>query len=854
VEDVSIDVRNPISVKRPVLFVARYRLRATFGRRWRGYLTIVLLVGLVGGLAMGALAGARRTQSSFPSFLAGTDPSDLGGITAVLNPARGADVGYDPDLLARIAHLPEVKRLESYAGLNILPLAPDGAPADPASAAPGNGRGSIDGLNFDLDRVTVIQGRMADPERADEFVTDAMDAQLGGVHVGDLVPFGVYTNEQTSSPGFGTASVPAHLRIDARLVGIVVLNRTLVQDDVDAGFSLVNGLFTPALTRPLLGCCVNYTFTAVQVDRAQDAAAVQSSVNRILPRGLPAFQDMSPASAQAERAIKPEAVALGVFGGIAALAALVIGAQVISRQLLVSADERVVLRALGAGPTMTACDGLLGSLGAVVVGSLVAVGVAAGLSPLAPIGPVGRVFPGARLTFDWTVLGLGAVVLIVGLGAVGVALAYREGRQRAGRSEPGRSGPARDRRSKVAGAAAASGLPPSAVVGIRFALEPAADRAAVPTRSAVVGAILGMVVVVATLTFGSSLRQLVSHPALYGWKWDYELTAGGGGGDIPQQLAADALDQDPDVAAWSGVYFSTLPIDGQTIPVLGAGPDAAVQPPVLSGHGFAAPDQVVLGETTLAQLHKHVGDTVEVGGGDGAPAVLRVVGTATMPAVGTASLAHLEMGIGALLSDQLIPAEAKNTFANPVLGPNAILVRLRAGADGNRARDSLHRIAGLLSNRANFGVSVESVQRPAEIVNYRSMGGTPTLLGAGLAAGAVCALGLTLVASVRHRRRDLAVLKTLGLTRRQLAAVVAWQSTVAIVIGTVAGVPLGIALGRQLWVRFAQEVHAVPAPHVPAWSVVLVVVGALVLANIVAALPGRIAAATPAALVLRADR
>jgi hypothetical protein len=249
-----------------------------------------------------------------------------------------------------------------------------------------------------------------------------------------------------------------------------------------------------------------------------------------------------------------------------------------------------------------------------------------------------------------------------------------------------------------------------------------------------------------------------------------------------------------------------------------------------------------------------VGDTVEVGSGDGAPVLLRVVGTATMPAVGTASLAHLEMGIGALLSDQLLPAAAKNTFANPVLGPNAILVRLRAGADGNRARDELHRIAGLLSNSANFGVSVEPVQRPAEIVNYRSMGGIPTLLGAGLAAGSVGALGLTLVASVRHRRRDLAVLKTLGLTRRQLAAVVAWQATVAIIIGTVAGVPVGIALGRQLWVRFAQEVHAVPAPHVPAWSVVLVVVGALVLANIVAALPGRIAAATPAALVLQADR
>jgi hypothetical protein len=46
-----------------VLRVAVYRFRATFGRRWPGYATIILLIGLVGGLAMGAIAGARRTQS-----------------------------------------------------------------------------------------------------------------------------------------------------------------------------------------------------------------------------------------------------------------------------------------------------------------------------------------------------------------------------------------------------------------------------------------------------------------------------------------------------------------------------------------------------------------------------------------------------------------------------------------------------------------------------------------------------------------------------------------------------------------------------------------------------------------------
>ena len=37
----------------------------------------MVLVGLIGGLRSGSLAAARRTQSSFSTFLASTNPSDL---------------------------------------------------------------------------------------------------------------------------------------------------------------------------------------------------------------------------------------------------------------------------------------------------------------------------------------------------------------------------------------------------------------------------------------------------------------------------------------------------------------------------------------------------------------------------------------------------------------------------------------------------------------------------------------------------------------------------------------------------------------------------------------------------------
>jgi ABC-type lipoprotein release transport system permease subunit len=166
---------------------------------------------------------------------------------------------------------------------------------------------------------------------------------------------------------------------------------------------------------------------------------------------------------------------------------------------------------------------------------------------------------------------------------------------------------------------------------------------------------------------------------------------------------------------------------------------------------------------------------------------------------------------------------------------------------------SLHRIDAKLNASPDSAGGVVGVLRPAEIANYRSIGTLPALLGGSLAVGAVVALGLTLVASVRRRRRDLALLKTLGFTQRQLAATVAWQSTIAVALGTLVGVPLGIVAGRTLWNLFARNIHAVPAPSVPIVSIVLIALGALLLANLVAAIPGRIAARTPTALILRSE-
>ena len=148
---------------------------------------------------------------------------------------------------------------------------------------------------------------------------------------------------------------------------------------------------------------------------------------------------------------------------------------------------------------------------------------------------------------------------------------------------------------------------------------------------------------------------------------------------------------------------------------------------------------------------------------------------------------------------------------------------------------------------------VEPVQYPAEIENYRSIGATPVVLALALTAGAVVALGLTLAASVQRRRRNLALLRALGFTSSQLAVTIAWQASVAGLVGVVVGIPVGIALGRWLWTLFARYINAVPQPTVPVVSVIVVAVSALVLANVVAMLPGRSAAKTPSAQVLRGE-
>ena len=140
---------------------------------------------------------------------------------------------------------------------------------------------------------------------------------------------------------------------------------------------------------------------------------------------------------------------------------------------------------------------------------------------------------------------------------------------------------------------------------------------------------------------------------------------------------------------------------------------------------------------------------------------------------------------------------------------------------------------------------------PVDILSFGRVQNLPVLLALLLTGLAVATLFLTLVSSARRRRRDHAVLKSLGYRPRQLAGVVASQSTAMTVVGLVVGIPLGIAFGRWLWMLVASALGILPDPVTPTGEIAVMALAALIAANVAAAWPGLVAARTPAGLALQ---
>jgi hypothetical protein len=398
----------------------------------------------------------------------------------------------------------------------------------------------------------------------------------------------------------------------------------------------------------------------------------------------------------------------------------------------------------------------------------------------------------------------------------------------------------------VAAAAAAAGLGVPVVVGARFALEPGRGRSAVPVRPALLGAVAGVLGVLAAFTFSAGVSDAAANPARFGQTWQLGAFLGSGGQDFgPVRQVLRAVAADPDVtgvddarvgSAQSGQVsvesFTYDPVAGKRVPVV-----------LTDGRMPTAPGEVVLAPTTASELHAATGSVVRLTGGT-VPRAMTVTGIGFVPAG-----PHNDYATGAWLT----PAGYDRIFrgARPGFKFHLAAVALRPDADTQAVARRLTARAASIKGGQAFAFTP---QPPLGIVQaVKDVAALPLALSAFLAVLAVGAVGHALSIAVRRRRHELAVLRALGLTRRQTRLVIGTQATLLAVIGLAFGIPLGIALGRTLWHAAA---NTTPLAYNPPWALLallLIAPVALVAVNLLAAWPARRAARLHAGQILRTE-
>jgi hypothetical protein len=831
---------------------AWYWWRATRFRTWRSTLVVVLLTAVLGAVSMASLAGARRTESAYGRYLQSVNASDV----MVNIPST------DTSLIAKVASSPGVRSSSAWVGIDGNPVV-HGRVDD--SFLTNDLSGSLNGAFFRQDVMSLVAGRLPSLESTDQIVLSPQIAKLFGVTVGGRVTYQLYnpladTQEVTGSATFKVAA-------------IATFPPALVDQ-----FDETNGAALPPGATARLRKAISYSWVDLRLNRGSAGIpAVEASLAHLADQvgGGYGFNErqMDRVHQQVQDAIRPQAVAVAIFGALAALALLVLVGQSVAQLLDRSASQLRTLRALGLIRRDAALAAGFGAAIALVVGMALAVAGAVALSPLAPLEPVRQFDPARGFQFDATVLvGVGLLATLLLLVALGW-LAWRSARP-----EP-ETGVVRP--SAIAQAADASGLPKVVALGTRFALEVPAGRRRTSVRATMVGSVAAVLAVVAAVVFGASLNGLVSHPDRYGWNWGVLLqdqggygsflsptvtraTFGHGEGEVDRLVAAQ-----PGVAGWSTFGFTQLPIDGKVVPVLGLETHrGAVEPPTVSGAAIdasgvielgrgprAGPSQIELGAATLRQLGKRVGDTVEVGGGP-TKRRMTVVGVVTLPSIGVGLTDHVSLGTGAMLPEvTLLAIEGFNSLdltegeAIPSV-PSTIAIDMEPGASARPVVDSILRAE---PGGTPGGIYVQPRVRGASIVNAGQMSGQPLALALALGVAVLISLSTTVVASARRRRRELAVLQALGFTRRQLRSIIAWQSVTILVVAVAIGFPLGIVAGRAAWAAFATSLGVVPVAVIPLVELVGGLVALVVVGAAMTALPGFYATRVSTAASLRPE-
>lgn len=702
-----------------------------------------------------------------------------------------------PGTFERVAELPLV---DAVAPFSFTPVAPKGLRSEINVAS---FVGLTDDFTTSLYRPRILAGRRPLAGRADEVTMNQVLADRTGLRVGQ---------EVTLVSGFDPADLT-----DLGRVAVVGVHEGSFDIGLSAGGATL--LLPAAFFRAHQANLEVGPPAAVVRLRGGDAATPRFAEQVAAIAGPGAFViSAEEEGAAIVDALRVQALALWLLAAVAGLATLVAGIQALGRVLADAGADQEVLAAMGLSPPARRALGLVPALAVGMGAAVVAAAVAVAASPLVSTGLARRVEPDRGVFVDELTLVAGVGLLLAGLAIAGLAHGRRQARAR---RRPDRSRPSGAHAGRV-----------TLDIGAGWALAPARTPAGTAARSAVVAVAAGVAGVVGVATFAASLDHLYATERLYGWDFDGALvTVDGTLAGLDDTMTA--LTGNPSVTGLARVEVVRLSVGGHTVDAFAIDPvRGQVQPTLLAGRAPVGDDEVALGTENLERLGVAVGDVVPV---DGPPPTrsLRVVGVAVFPEVGID---------GDLANGALLTRTAADKLGLQRAGGLA-LVRVAPGVNAGK----------VLSRHAQGNIDAVLPFKPSRLRNMREVGAIPAVLAAFLTLLAAAAVGHALVVSVRARRRDIAVLRALGLIRGQLRTIVAVQAGVTASIGLLVGVPLGVVAGRWAWTLIANGLGVVEQPVV-AWLACLATVAAsLIIANLLAALPARAAARPWPAEILRTE-
>jgi ABC-type lipoprotein release transport system permease subunit len=804
-------------------------LHAQLRQHWRSWLALAALVTLVGGLVMAAASTARRTAAAFPGFLA------RHGYDAVV---------YSNHPLPSLARIPQVAHVTPAPG----PISFAGRCA-PCREPIGQGSfGVFEVPPADLGRmVKLLSGRMPDQSSPDEVLASYTLARDKGVRIGTVIqvmtptPAQIQVAQKLGRSRVNPASVP---RRNLRVVGLVVAENEF-QYGIGPRYDLFPTKAYAAAVNP------HAVMVPVYYVKLRHGTADQPAfANKLRPLHTLGADDLDIDAAAVQRAIGPQTVGWWVLAGLAALAGLAMIGQAASRQFVTDQDDHQALSAVGLRTGQFVAFGLARAAIIGAVGAAGAVALAVALSPLTPVGEarLATDSPGG-VVFDPLVMAVGALATAAIVVALSAWPAVRNARQQ-GADPPRRPAPA-----PLVRALAGTGAPPSAVIGVRHALERGRGRRPIPVGTALLGMVLAVAALCATAVFGASLTRLISSPALYGAPFQAEFTnQGTGSGAVLTGALLTSLRRDPAITRITLVRTAEIEVNGQHVRSIAV---SAVRGPALislvDGRLPRGDRDIMLGAATMHAIGARPGGTVRVTvptpvTGAAHTARFRVVGRGSfLPSFGTGGLGSgAAMTVSALTAAQCPPGRSQAACRDHARRgiSYSVLARSAPGPAGT---------AALARYTSRYRPYIATPLEPVELVNFGQSVSFPLLFGVALSLFGAATMVHLLLVSVNRRRTEAGLLKVLGFLRRQVAAVVGWQATVVALAGIAAGVPLGIAAGRIAWRLFATNLGVVPVSVVPAAALAALACGVLVAANALAVLPAWLAARSRPAQLLRAE-